>query len=339
MLFLGMFPRLNHGRLKLMALSQAHAATFSDEDGDNPGDPDDPENPDPCDGGSSYPTTTSTISGNITTLTTCSYNYDGCGNYIGYSCDGGVQCGISSAGISLSETSGNILDEVILTASSTVVGSPNIQYEFQQTTDDGTTWFDVGNDPGSSSFTYTIDEGGINGFRVIESCDCSIAVASAKASFTTNSNDYDFVKLEAGPIPNEGTIQFQNTCVPTTIAEISAYYGGDLNPLDIAIAYSDTSGYSYNSVVTQGIGFNDIETVVSWYFNVVEISWNDGLEEAIDDQDAIMGTFVDDTGSLHEVFITGMDDTGMTWYYDSATGQYGTKDNESYTQILKVTSK
>jgi len=181
MLFLGMFPRLNHGRLKLMALSQAHAATFSDEDGDNPGDPDDPENPDPCDGGSSYPTTTSTISGNITTLTTCSYNYDGCGNYIGYSCDGGVQCGISSAGISLSETSGNIGDDVVLTASATVVGSPVIQYEFQQSSD-GVTWDDVGNNPSINTFTYTLDEYGTNEFRVIESCDCSVSVTSSYAS-------------------------------------------------------------------------------------------------------------------------------------------------------------
>jgi len=184
MFFMGIFPRLQHGKIKIFQLSQAHAATFSDEDGDDPGDPDDPENPDPCDGGSSYPTTTSTISGNITTLTTCSYNYDGCGNYIGYSCDGGVQCGISSAGISLSETSGNINDEVTLTASTSFVGSPVIQYEFQQSSDGGISWTDVGNDPSSSSFIYTIDESGQSQFRVIESCDCSVSVTSTLATFT-----------------------------------------------------------------------------------------------------------------------------------------------------------
>jgi len=193
MLFLGIFPRLHHGSIKLIQISYAHASSFSDEDDPDdpddpydPDDPDDPDNPDCSNGYTENYTFSNSLNGNITTTVTCFDVYDGCGNFEHNVCGDGIQCGISSAGISLSETTGNYHDDVVLTASASIIGSPIVRYEFQQSSDGGNSWEDVGNDSTSNSFSYSIDEYGQNEFRVIESCSCSISVTSNVAIFTTN---------------------------------------------------------------------------------------------------------------------------------------------------------
>jgi len=193
---LGIFPVMHNRKLILLHISHAHASSsFSDEDGDDGGDPSDPDDPDDpndptppdCSGGyTSDPVTQTSLDGNITTTTNCYEVYDGCGNDLGQSCDVPTQCGIESASIYLSASTGNLGDDVILNATVTTVGGATPLFEFQQSSDGGTSWDDVGNDPNVASFTYTIDESGQNKFRVIVSCSCSIAVTSSPATFLTN---------------------------------------------------------------------------------------------------------------------------------------------------------
>jgi hypothetical protein len=193
--FFGMVPLMHKGKLNLINTAAVYAQSYAQEDCD-PSDPNgdcycDPNDPngdcydDPCkDGYSDNYATTTSLSGNITTTIKTWDNYDGCDNYLGQGTDDpGVDCGISDASISVSPNSGNYGDAVLLTARANIVGSTALHYEIQQSSDGGNSWDDVGNDSGSNSFSYKIDEYGENDFRVIVSCDCSISVTSASQSF------------------------------------------------------------------------------------------------------------------------------------------------------------
>jgi hypothetical protein len=193
--FFGILPLMHKGKLSLINTDAVYADTYAQEDcdssdpnGDCYCDPNDPNGDcydDPCkDGYSDNYATTTSLSGNITTTIKTWDNYDGCDNYLGQGTDDpGVDCGISDASISVSPNSGNYGDAVLLTARANIVGSTALHYEIQQSSDGGNSWDDVGNDSGSNSFSYKIDEYGENDFRVIVSCDCSISVTSASQSF------------------------------------------------------------------------------------------------------------------------------------------------------------
>jgi hypothetical protein len=209
-LFFGILPLMHKGKLSLINTDAVYADTYAQEDCDpsdpngdcycDPSDPSgdcycDPSDPngdcyDPCkDGYSDNYASTTSLSGNITTTIKTWDNYDGCDNYLGQGTDDpGVDCGISDASISVSPNSGNYGDAVLLTAHANIVGSTALHYEIQQSSDGGNSWDDVGNDSGSSSFSYKIDEYGENDFRVIVSCDCSISVTSTSQSFMAAPN-------------------------------------------------------------------------------------------------------------------------------------------------------
>jgi len=219
-IYLGIFPVMHNRKLILLHINHAHASSsFSDEDGDDGGDPSDPDDPDDpddpndptppdCSGGyTGDPVTQTSLDGNITTTTNCYEVYDGCGNDLGQSCDVPTQCGIESASIYLSASTGNLGDDVILNATVTTVGGATPLFEFQQSSDGGTSWDDVGNDPNVASFTYTIDESGQNKFRVIVSCSCSIAVTSSPAICTVTAPSCGVTGVTLSLSANSGNLR------------------------------------------------------------------------------------------------------------------------------------
>ncbi len=159
--------------------------------------------------------------------------------------------------------------------------------------------------------------------------------------YDQNGNFY--FPIDNGDLPDDDGTEVQGDnmmCVFKSIEVVSGYFGGDLDQWNVAADYSDIYNLQYNEVIAKtGVSTGNMESFLSNYFYVNEISGPIALQQSIDNGYPSMGTIRNGNGSLHEVVIVSCDIGGTVEYYDVGTGHYASGNTGVFEYIYEVQPK
>jgi hypothetical protein len=265
-LFFGILPLMHKGKLSLINTAAVYADSYAQEDCD-PNDPNgdcycDPSDPNGdcfvCTNTGDVYTETITDSDDCFIYKDWTEHYWDCesdeltnGSFIN------ALTSLTGASLTLSYYSGNVGDEIELTAHSSSTGGPQITYTFQEF-DPVDGWVDIPSDT-PISVIYKIDQGGESPFRVIATSDCGDRVISDEEDFIAAVDCSTTVKLstnETAGKPNDDVIltaALANVNLYTDVMyKFDVYYNNTwFNLAD----YSTNPTFTYNTYVLGNMKF------------------------------------------------------------------------------------